>query len=118
MKTLLDENLPKKLKDKLKSLYFNVVNVKDMGWEKMTNGILATAIASSDIERIFTKDKNFHHQSGMLTKKPSICIIVIDSKNLRPCEDSIYLDKFVLALNGEKIPETPGVNVWPKRDFN
>jgi predicted nuclease of predicted toxin-antitoxin system len=81
MKLLLDENLPKKLKNDLSQ--HEVYTVRDMGWNSKKNGELLKLMLSKHFDVLLTFDKNLQFQQNF--EKYPICVIVLNA------EDNSYL---------------------------
>lgn len=62
MKILLDENLPKKLKQDLQD--FQVFTVREKGWKGKTNGELIQLMITERFDVLLTFDKNLEHQQS------------------------------------------------------
>ena len=62
MKLLLDENLPKRLKNHFPE--HEVYTVRDCGWEGKTNGILLQLMLDNGFDALLTFDKNLKHQQN------------------------------------------------------
>lgn len=62
MKILLDENLPKKLKQDLHD--FQVFTVREKGWNGKTNGELIQLMIAERFDVLITFDKNLEHQQN------------------------------------------------------
>ncbi len=75
MKLLLDENLPKRLKNDFPE--HNVYTVADMGWNSMKNGALMRAMTEENFEALLTFDKNLQYQQNF--NKYPIPVIVLDA---------------------------------------
>ncbi len=75
-KVLLDENLPVKIKYRLKEVC-DVYTVSDKGWNALENGDLISAMQKDDFDYLITSDKNLQHQQNI--KAYSINIIVLDT---------------------------------------
>ena len=78
MRLLLDENLPKRLKQDFPG--HQVLTVRDMGWNGVKNGELMKRILESEINTLLTFDKNFQHQQNF-TKFPVTVFILVASRN-------------------------------------
>ncbi len=78
MKILLDECLPKKLKNDLNN--FDVKTVLQMGWAGKKNGELLN-LAERDFDVFVTSDQNLQYQQKL--KDRSITIIVLKASNSR-----------------------------------
>ena len=73
---LLDENLPRKLKD-LFSSEFDVTSVPDLGWQSKKNGELLSAMDAVGIEFLLTADRNLRFQQNF--EKYAVRIVVLRS---------------------------------------
>ena len=60
MKLLLDENLPKRLKDDFAT--HEVYTVTDKSWNGVKNGELLELMLSERFDALLTFDKNLQHQ--------------------------------------------------------
>lgn len=75
MKLLLDENLPKKLKNDFSE--HEVYTVREKGWEGKTNGELLKLMLASEFDALLTFDKNLQHQQNF--KKYTITVFVLSA---------------------------------------
>ena len=73
MKLLLDENLPKRLKQDFPE--FETSTVRDQGWNGLTNGDLLKMMLENDFDALITFDKNLQHQQNF--SKYPIHVIVL-----------------------------------------
>ena len=73
-KLLLDENLPRPLKNDFSDT-FEVATVHDMGWASLKNGQLLTAMTETGFEILLTVDKNLRHQQNL--DKYAVKVIVL-----------------------------------------
>ena len=64
MKLLLDENLPKQLKNDL--MDFEVFTVQEMGWSGKQNGELLELMISNNFGVLITADKNLQNQQNFI----------------------------------------------------
>lgn len=62
MKLLLDENLPKKLKQDFQE--YDVYTVRDKGWSGKKNGELISLMIDEQFAALLTFDKNLQHQQN------------------------------------------------------
>jgi predicted nuclease of predicted toxin-antitoxin system len=62
MKLLLDENLPKKLKQDFSE--FEVYTVRDQGWSGKKNGELIALMITERFDALLTFDKNLQYQQN------------------------------------------------------
>jgi hypothetical protein len=77
MKLLLDENLPKRLKQDL--LVHEVFTVVEMGWSGISNGALLTLMIEEGFDVLLTFDKNLQHQQNF--RRYSIAVFVLSCPN-------------------------------------
>jgi hypothetical protein len=77
MKLLLDENLPKRLKQDFNQ--HEVFTVRDKGWNGIKNGDLLNLMMKEGFDALLTFDKNLQHQQNF--EKYSICVFVLVAKN-------------------------------------
>jgi predicted nuclease of predicted toxin-antitoxin system len=116
---ILDENFSNGLAIALRKLGYDAVSVHETEWVGFKNGALGAELARSDFDVIITKDRNFADHSGILTKRPTLVLVVVDSIKLKQVKDIIFIQRFIKALTGEGLPEISGVpNIWPKSDYN
>ncbi len=90
MKLLLDENLPKRLKQDFPE--FEISTVREMGWNGMTNGALLKQMLEDDFDALITFDKNLQYQQNF--RKYSLHVVVLTAVSnryvhLRPLVDKI-----------------------------
>ena len=76
MKLLLDENLPKRLKEDFAN--HEVYSVTDKGWNGLKNGILLQKLLENNFNALITFDKNIRHQQNF--KKYPITIFVLSAR--------------------------------------
>lgn len=77
MKLLLDENLPKKLKQEFRE--FDVHTVVEMGWAGVTNGALMQFMITHKFDVLLTFDKNLQHQQNFA--KYTVSVVVLNAPN-------------------------------------
>ena len=77
MKLLLDENLPKRLKQDFKDQ--QVFTVFEMGWSGKTNGELMNLLIKAEFDVLLTFDKNLKHQQNF--QKYAICVLVLNASD-------------------------------------
>ena len=77
MKLLLDENLPKHLKNDF-PLHATFA-VFEMGWAGFQNGKLLSLMIEHQFDALLTFDKNLQHQQNF--KKYAVTVIVISAPN-------------------------------------
>jgi reverse gyrase len=63
-KVLLDENLPVKLKYRLRDVC-DIFTVYERNWNALENGDLLEAMEEDDFDYLLTSDKNLQHQQNI-----------------------------------------------------
>lgn len=87
MKLLLDENLPKALKQHFPS--HDVYTVRDMGWQSKKNGELLKLMLAESFDVLITFDKNLRHQQNFA--KYPIAVLVLNAwRNSEPLLPQIH----------------------------
>ena len=76
MRLLLDENLPKRLKNDFPG--HQVFTIKEYGWNGIKNGILLQKLIESNFDALITFDKNLQHQQNF--KKYPIAVIILSAR--------------------------------------
>jgi predicted nuclease of predicted toxin-antitoxin system len=74
MKVLLDENLPKKLKQHFSP--HAAFTVSDMEWNSKKNGELLSLMMNNDFEAFLTFDQNIAHQQNFSTYPIKVIILI------------------------------------------
>ena len=92
MRLLLDENLPKKLKQDFSE--HEIYTVRDKGWNGKKNGELMTLMISEQFDAFLTFDRNLQYQQNF--KKYSLPVLVLNA------EDNSYmtLSKLIPKIRG------------------
>jgi predicted nuclease of predicted toxin-antitoxin system len=75
MKLLIDENLPKALKQYLSE--YDVYTVRDMGWQGKKNGELMALMLAEQFEVLITFDKNLQHQQNF--ERYPVAVLVLNA---------------------------------------
>ena len=102
MKLLLDENLPKRLKQDFPE--YEIFTVNDKGWNGKKNGELLSLMISEKFSALLTFDKNLQFQQNF--KKYSLPVMVLNAT------DNTYLTLHELVPNIKKALDVglpPGV---------
>lgn len=92
MKLLLDENLPKRLKQDFPE--YDVFTVRELGWNGITNGALLKLMLDNEIDVLMTFDKNLQHQQNLSKYPVSVFVLTAPSNqydNLKPLVEKIRL---------------------------
>ncbi len=98
MKLLLDENLPKRLKQDFPE--HEIYTVRDKGWNGKKNGELLALMVAEQFEALLTFDKNLQYQQNF--KKYSLPVLVLNA------EDNTY---FTVVKLVPKIKEQLKMNL-------
>ena len=75
MRLLLDENLPKRLKQDL--IEHEIYTVADKGWTGVSNGKLLTLLIENEFDALLTFDKNLQYQQNF--SKYAIAVLVLNA---------------------------------------
>ena len=75
MRLLLDENLPKRLKQDLTE--HEVYTAADKGWTGVSNGTLLRLLKENNFDALLTFDKNLQYQQNFT--KYTIAVIVLNA---------------------------------------
>lgn len=90
MKLLLDENLPKKLKQDFPG--DEISTVRERGWSGITNGELLGLMIRERYDALITFDKNLQHQQNFDKYPISVIVMTAESNrydHLQPLIDQI-----------------------------
>ncbi len=99
MKLLLDENLPKRLKQDFPG--HEVFTVRDMFWNGIKNGELLKLMLANDFDALLTFDKNLQHQQNF--EKYTITVFVLTATINTYIELTKLSEKIQLHLLKEKL---------------
>ena len=77
MRRLLDENLPKRLKQDFPE--HEIYTVRDKGWNGIQNGALLKLMLAEKFQVLLTFDKNLQHQQNFATY--SLTVFVLNAEN-------------------------------------
>lgn len=103
MKLLLDENLPKRLKDDF--LNHEIYTVREMGWNGIKNGQLIQLMLDNHFSALLTFDKNLQHQQNFL--KYPITVFILSAPNNTYSELTRLTHKTLNHLNNTPLPQGP-----------
>ncbi len=78
MKLLLDENVPKRLKQDLRDI--EVFTVREKGWTGKSNGELISLMIAEGFDALITFDRNLEHQQNF-RKLPTTVFVLNASDN-------------------------------------
>jgi predicted nuclease of predicted toxin-antitoxin system len=94
MKLLLDENLPKRLKNDLSA--FDVYTVRDKNWNGKKNGELLKLMIADSFDALITFDKNLQYQQNFI--KYSLPVIVLNAPDNSYLTLQLYVPKIIEIL--------------------
>jgi predicted nuclease of predicted toxin-antitoxin system len=84
-KVLLDENLPRQLKN-LFSNNLDVSTVHDLGWQSKQNGELLSAMSAADITHLITADRNLRFQQNISSFGVKVVVLVANDTRRKSLE--------------------------------
>lgn len=100
MRLLLDENLPKRLKQDF--LAHEVFTVREKSWNGIKNGELLKLLVENNFDVLLTFDKNLQHQQNF--QKYTITVFVMSAK-MNTYEELTKLTPLVETyLNKDSLP--------------
>jgi hypothetical protein len=97
MRLLLDENLPKRLKQDLKE--HEIYTAADQGWTGISNGKLLELLIKNQFDALLTFDKNLQYQQNF--EKYTISVIVLNASDNSYATLKNHVDKIKSALTSE-----------------
>ncbi len=103
MKLLLDENLPKRLKNDFPG--HEVFTVRDKSWNGFKNGQLLKVMLNNNFDAFLTFDKNLKHQQNF--QKYTIAVFVLVATNNTYLELTKLSSKVQVYLNKNIMPAEP-----------
>ena len=103
MRLLLDENLPKRLKQDFPE--HEVFTVRDMQWNGIKNGELLKLLVDNCFDALLTFDKNLQHQQNF--SKYTIAVFVLTAKINQYMELKKLTPKVKEYLRKEQLPSGP-----------
>ena len=74
MRLLLDENLPKRLKQDYPE--HEVFTVREKGWNSIKNGPLLQLILENGFQALLTFDKNLQHQQNFIKYTLAVFVLI------------------------------------------
>ena len=103
MRLLLDENLPKRLKEDFSE--YEVFTVHDKQWNGIKNGELLKLLIANSFDALLTFDKNLQYQQNFL--KYSLTVFVLTAKINQYKELTKLIPKIKEYLSREQMPIGP-----------
>lgn len=103
MKLLLDENLPKRLKNDFSG--YQVATVREMKWNGVKDAELISLLKKNDFAALLTFDKNIRYQQNF--KKSSVAVLILMARN-NSYEELTKLSPLIRrVLSGRKLRSGP-----------
>ena len=103
MRLLLDENLPKRLKQDFSE--HEIFTVRDKQWNGIKNGELLQLLIDNSFDALLTYDKNLQHQQNFL--KYTITVFVLTAHINQYKELTKLTPKIKEYLNSGQMPIEP-----------
>ena len=103
MRLLLDENLPKRLKQDFTK--HEIYTVRDKEWNGVKNGELLKLLVGNSFDALLTYDKNLQHQQNF--SKYTIAVFVLIAKINQYSELTKLTPKKKEYLSKEQMPIGP-----------
>jgi hypothetical protein len=100
MRLLLDENLPKRLKQDFAE--HEVFTVRDMQWNGLTNGSLLQLLIDNSFDAFLLYDKNLQHQQNF--SKYTIKVFILSARINQYIELTKLIPAVKSYLNNPPIP--------------
>lgn len=100
MKLLLDENMPKKLRQDFTE--HEVVTVREKGWNGKKNGELLKLMLADGIDVLLTVDKNIEHQQNF--SKYSVTVLVFDTYDNSYDSITLFTEQVKQLLAADPLP--------------
>lgn len=97
MKLLLDENLPKRLKQDLKE--HEIYTAAEKGWTGISNGKLLSLLLDDNFDALLTFDKNLQYQQNF--QKYTIAVIVLNAPDNSYLTLRLLVPKILKKLSRE-----------------
>ena len=73
MRILFDQGVPRALAWSLR--HHEVADARQLGWERISNGVLLKPAEEAGLELIVTTDKNMRYQQNLLGRKIAIVVL-------------------------------------------
>jgi len=105
MRLLLDENLPKRLKQDFSE--HEIYTVRDKQWKGIKNGELLKLLVDNSFDALLTYDKNLQHQQNF--SKYTITVFVFTAKINQYKELTKLTSKIKEHLSSGRMPVGPVV---------
>lgn len=103
MRLLLDENLPKRLKQDFAE--HEIFTVRDKQWNGIQNGKLLQLLVDNSFDALLTYDKNMQHQQNF--SKYTITVFVLTARINQYMELTKLTPKVKAYIDSESMPVGP-----------
>lgn len=103
MKLLLDENLPKRLKNDFRE--FEIYTIANLGWNGVTNGKLLQLMIANGFNVFLTFDQNLPYQQNF--QKYPITVFILVAMNNTYLELTKLSSKVLDYLSKNSLPAGP-----------
>ncbi|HZH96371.1 MAG TPA: DUF5615 family PIN-like protein [Flavisolibacter sp.] len=100
MKLLLDENVPKRLKNDFTD--HEIYTIREKGWNGIQNGELLHLLLKNGFDALITFDKNLQHQQNF--QKYPLVVFVLSASNNTYIELTKLSSKVRSLLNDYPLP--------------
>jgi hypothetical protein len=88
-RVLLDENLPRQLKN-LFSDKIDILTVPDLGWQSKENGELLAAMAGAGITHLLTADRNLRYQQNLAAYGVKVVVLLTYDTRRKSLEPLVF----------------------------
>jgi hypothetical protein len=88
MKILLDERLPRKLRNSFGAPH-EVWNVRDKGWLGRKNGVLLKSLIEDGFEVFITSDRNLQYEQNIVRLSNTIFVLCAKDNRLKTLQELI-----------------------------
>lgn len=103
MKVLLDEGVPKIIRELLPN--FSISTVEEMGWRAVQNGALLDLMAP-DFQSLITTDKNLNYRQNL--SKRGISAIILPSNQIPVVSNLLpEIERVLLSIGRGEVVEIP-----------
>ena len=101
-RVLLDENLPRQLKNHF-SAEFDVTSVPDLGWQSKNYGELLAAMTERGIDILLTADRNLRFQQN--PDKFLATVVVVIAHDIRLKSLKGFIKEIEVGINSADVSE-------------
>ncbi len=94
MRLLLDENLPKRLKQDFKE--YEIYTASDKGWTGISNGKLLGPLTENQFDALLTFDKNLQYQQNFINHTVAVIVLNAPDNSYTTLKDFVHKIKEIL----------------------